>query len=208
MKPPNINALAKRIFQVNDKNGWHEEKKTMLQYTLLIQSEMFECFEAWRVDKRVSSNIDDELNQLATIDVWNALPVVLAVFQNRFHRYVKGTIEEELADTAIRIIELFAVKDLNGDDFEDLSCQDLLLDSLERVSFEYLLGFFVESSVEMSMYDDVIDLSKKDLTTDLFLLLNIVTIIARKFNCDLWKHIEIKLRYNATRGYKHGNKKI
>lgn len=119
-----LNELAKKIHQGNAERGFHDEKKPLGVYLMLMVSELAEALEADR--KQVETTMDPA-EVLAIDDIER--------FRAMFQNHVKDTVEDELADAIIRILDYCG-----------------------------LMGI------------------------------------------DIQSHVHAKLRYNATRGHRHGGK--
>ena len=113
-----------------------------------------------------------------------------------FKSYVKDTFEDEIADTVIRICDFCGWYGVQlGKGLKIQTKPKGHFDS-DLVSIDKLIT---------ANYDIV---EKDFLSTSLTCLLGILESIAEVYNFDLEQHINLKINYNATRGYKHGGKKL
>jgi len=119
-----ITELSKTIHAGNVDRGFYDNPETTAGILCLVHSELSEALES----DRKSHNTQSSLSDVEKIEN-------LEAFKNVFESEVKNTFEDELADAAIRILDLCAYKGI-----------------------------------------------------------------------DIGKHISLKLKYNATRPYKHGKK--
>jgi hypothetical protein len=177
MNQQQINDLTTKCHEAAKANGWHEQKRTNNEFILLIQSEMFECFEAYRK------------NKYASILSFESLDKEDFVFKSNFEQNIKDTFEDELADTAIRIFDCAGAFDLEITELQD-----------EQNQFSFIFNFTEFVKISAGALDNHL------LKGSLILLLSIVTQIAESQEIDLLRHIELKLEYNKTRGIRHGNK--
>lgn len=120
----NLNELAKKVYQGNAERGFHDETKPLGVYLMLMVSELSEALEADRNGNEVKM---PPAEVLAIDDI--------ETFRTVFKMSVKDTVEDELADCLIRILDYCG-----------------------------LMGI------------------------------------------DIQSHVHAKLRYNATRGHRHGGK--
>lgn len=96
-----INDLAAEIYQNNKEKGFHEQPHEFGTYIALIHSELSEAIEAHRKQKR--ADLDS-----FTIDNGPG-----DEFKRSFENHIKDTIEDELADAIIRLLDLAATLDID-----------------------------------------------------------------------------------------------
>lgn len=93
-----LNELAKAVFSENAANGFHEERHELGTYLALITSELSEALEADRYDRWADlESYDAERRSDLAIDA------------DAFRAHIKDTVEDELADALIRILDLCGV---------------------------------------------------------------------------------------------------
>ncbi len=182
MSQQQLTDLTKRCYEAAKANGWHEQQRTLNEFILLIKSEMFEAFDAYRSNKYAKNNIE---KSKTAIEFFNE-----NVFDKGFYEMcIKGTFDEELADTAIRIFDFIG----------------FLNETPERFNIAVSNGIFIPSFTQFdifatSLLNNSIDGKK------LSYLLEIVFEISEASEINLIQHIDLKLEYNKTRGIRHGNK--
>lgn len=161
-------------------NGWWDEPRPHEEIILLIKSELFEAMDAYRSDKRASK---------FDVSVLEAQHIKEA-FKNLFKLNIKDTFEDEIADTAIRIFDYLG--------FLGLPVKKSVINMGYSGAFMAVLGHL-----------DGYLAGVRSLEPNEFMLINcLLTLeeLARTYDFDLHTHIQLKLRYNATRGKKHGKK--
>lgn len=90
-----IEQLQVEIFDINTKNGFWDEERNFGEMIALVHSELSESLEAHRKNKICEENM-----------IWlNAVPDN-EIFKDQFKTFVKDTIEDELADAAIRLMDI------------------------------------------------------------------------------------------------------
>lgn len=115
-----------------------------------------------------------------------------------YERNIEGKVESELADICIRMFDFmgvnrFTVKEniLNQPSaYTDLSFTGIAFCVTERIS-----------DIINNMYD------RETFLSSILYALNSVFEWSEALNIDLIQHINLKMRYNESREYHHGNKK-
>ena len=115
-------------------------------------------------------------------------------FMKLYDLYIKDTMEDELADAAIRMLDFTKVLevDLNFN-LPTPDEEELML--IELTAQPYLTHHVL--ALIMVLLDDA----------DVIKFLKSIFIIAKWHKIDLMWHIEQKMKYNEMRPYKHGGKK-
>lgn len=182
-----LNELAGEIHQVNVDKGFWKDAESIITKSSLVISELYEMVEAHRKDRWCNINIDD-FEYMVT-----KMPYTTA-----FEKSIKDTVEDELADTIIRCLDLHW--------------------------FLYGEVMFLDPKVEQLDYDALEELDIKNNIEDLHtLILSLATVILAGIEytlqpilllCDkmgmsaedILFHIEQKIKYNKTREKMHGKK--
>ena len=100
MSSVNLNELRDKAYQCAVVHGWHEENLSDEHFLCLVISELMEAVEA----DRKGSHADFE----AFNKYYNRID-----FKENFERQIKGTVEEELADTCIRLLDLAGLRNVD-----------------------------------------------------------------------------------------------
>lgn len=109
----NLNELRDKAYQCAVEHGWHEEEYSNEHYLCLVISELMESVEADR--KRKHSDV-------AKFKEWqgNSIPLTEETrsrrFKEDFEAYIKDTVEDELADACIRLLDLAGLRDIDMND--------------------------------------------------------------------------------------------
>jgi len=93
-----VNKLRDEAFNCAEKKGFHEENN-FGQAMMLVVTELSEAVEAHR-GERWSKAIAHPL------DVWNGKEPFKGRIKANYENYVRGSVEEELADAVIRIADI------------------------------------------------------------------------------------------------------
>jgi NTP pyrophosphatase (non-canonical NTP hydrolase) len=178
MEQINWNELRDRAYKIAKEHGFHEGKESTETALMLVITELAEAVEA------------DRKNHHADLEYFNDCNLKLDnAFYYRFSTYIKDSVEDELADTAIRLL------DLAGANKIDLS---------DRFIIAYIVNKkkpFVENC-----YKIVKDICNYKYTLEEMINYELRQIykLASFYNINLVWHIEQKMRFNELRKYKHG----
>lgn len=173
----NFNKLAEEAHENAVKHGFCETKVSNEHCLMLVITEIAEMVEADR------KGID------ADIEAFEKYESRIA-FDENFERHIKNTLEDEMADIAIRLFDLAGALGVNFDKM--LPC---------RYYRAYSKFSFTENAFALSkgLCRDSIGIEKR-----IQFGLEYVTKWAKSINIDLDWHIDEKMKYNATRPLKHG----
>ena len=121
-------------------------------------------------------------------------------FKQVYDYCIKGTVAEELADAAIRLLDLAGYRGIAIETFTE----EMIYESTESCNDEsFTESIYAIATIPVRFkyeYDYSFD---KQLNS---MLLNIIG-LSNYMGIDLLWHIEQKMRYNELRSFKHGNKK-
>lgn len=209
----NLTELSKKVYQLQIEKGWckPDEKRDVETLKILILSEAFEAFEAYR--KNQYSPNTKELIILQ--EVMQDNPITSDVLS--FKKAVKDTFQDEIADVAIRALDLagYLEIDFNGVIFEDIPTYQTRLIGEDYPSVLALLTSYISDYTHLPNSDDRLlswfEFKVRHRPTGRKFVSNILSwckTVARKFDFDLMQHIELKLAYNKTRPFRHGNKVV
>ena len=170
----NYNKLAEEAHENAVKHGFWETKVSNEHCLMLVITEIAEMVEAHRVSRKASTAAYNEmLNK-----------------QIGFEKFIKNTMEDEMADIVIGLADLAGELGVNFDKM--LPC---------RYYRAYSKFSFTENAFALSkgLCRDGIGIEKR-----IQFGLEYVTKWAKSINVDLDWHIGEKMKYNATRPPKHG----
>lgn len=175
----NYNELSKKAHTNAIEHGFWEEKFSREYYLMLVISEIGEMVEADR--KSIHTDYD------ALLKYEDRIP-----FNEQFERFVKDTVEDELADVAIRLFDLAGSMGLN---FEKLKPCNYFR-SYENFTF-------TENAFALCK-----GLSLPTISIEKRILFGLDYVFnwAESLHISLLWHIENKMKYNANRPIRHGKK--
>lgn len=182
----NINELAAQCHNNAVQHGFWEQEYSDLHYLCLVVSELMEAVEAHRKGERADmvgfkTCMNNDYQGEVRHD-WLAYS---------YKACIKGSVEEELADAAIRLLDLAGARGCN-------------LTSGERAARAVVVN--TDSSFTENVFGIVCWIAEYDgklaglINSTIVQLQNLCGILG----ADLWQHVQIKMQYNTNRPYKHG----
>jgi NTP pyrophosphatase (non-canonical NTP hydrolase) len=197
MSKIDLKALRDRAYKIACNHGFHDKELSNEHWFCLVISELMEAVEADRKGKRAN---------VALFKEWqgNNLPVSeetrIRRFTEDFEEFIKDTVEDELSDAAIRLLDLSGLRGLSL----DLAMKDMkngIDDMAEACKDETFTESVYSISTLPVRYDSLYDFA----TTVNDMLMSIFG-FAQHLGIDLHWFIEQKMKYNELRPLKHGKK--
>ena len=189
-----LNELRDRAYKTAYEHGFHDKELSNEHCLCLVISELMEAVEADRKGRHadVVKFREWQGNSLALTEETR-----VKRFKEDFEAYIKDTVEDELADAAIRLLDLAGYRGITIETFTE----EMIYESTESCNDES----FTESIYAIAMipvrfeyeYDYSFD---KQLNS---MLLGIIG-LSNYMGIDLLWHVEQKMRYNELRENKHG----
>ena len=176
-----LNALRDECYKIACERGWHDEEHSERHFLCLVITELSEAVEADRNDRHAcvgmfrSSSMHNEVTG--------------------FECFIKDTVEDELADAAIRILDLAGLQDCDIGEAVTVrlkSADDYIL----------LRAYFKASTFTEAVYTIVENLFFDGYELALLNVFNLAYVM----DFDLMEHIRLKMNYNRTRERLHGKK--
>lgn len=194
----NLALIGIEIHKNAVNKGFWDEELPPSHYQGMIVSELGEMINAHRAGLITKVNLDELINE--TDD---------EKFKKRFEEEVKNNYEDEGADVVIRALDALAN---NGESEMRTHLVDTLsqMDKSLRAELEEKgkMETYKELSMPSRVYYIIRTAGYMDIQRGLIgSLCHIITemrLIAETLNFDLMKHIQVKMRYNEMRPYKHG----
>lgn len=186
----NLNKLRDKAYQCAVAHGWHEENLSNEHFLCLVISELMEAVEADRKGRHANRgqfesymNFKERSND---------------EFIYAFKHGIKDSVEDELADSCIRLLDLAGLRgvDLGEIDLDELKCSEGFFDwSFTEAIFSLVCNITDLDYIETHSFDSFLRMA----------LIEILVFCVHK-GIDIFWYIEQKMKYNELRPYKHGNK--
>ena len=196
MNSINLNALRDRAYKTACDHGFHDEELSNAHLFCLVISELMEAVEADRKNRHFDKE-KYKIGEYAECQGWLTNE---EKFINVFNRYIKDTIEDELADAVIRLFDLAGLRNISLEiatkDIGD--CIDDMAESFKDETFtESIYAISTLPVIYNGLYDFPTTIN--DMVLSIFGL-------AKHLEIDLLWHIEQKMKYNQLRDKIHGKK--
>ena len=184
-----LNALKKEIYSNAVAHGFHDEKLTVEHYLGLVLSEIGEAINADR-NPNAPTVTEATLEQAQLLADQSIGRVAFVEF---FKSNIKGSVIEELADVAIRILDLAGMLGITFQD--DLEVDDLVFSTT-----------FPDRLFDFALSLDSLDLEYTDQDDFISCLEDLSSIALHFTHIDLWQVVRLKMIYNNTRPMLNGKK--
>lgn len=190
------NEFAYKAHKNAKEKGFWKERLSYEHCLMLVITEIAEAIEADRKDKH--ANVDNyQFCMESRVEVermYRHDTDIYRYYQPNFvyERHLKGSIEDEMADIAIRIADLVGELGRNFDKM-NFGVYDREFDQFTFAENAYAL-------TSMLCY------SHFSFEKRIFLALDYVFNWAKSMNIDLWFFVEQKMNYNALRPTLHGKR--
>ena len=177
-------ALCETAHRKAEEKGWWENPLSLQSNLMLIITECAEMVNADR--RRKYANIGEMKKAIGN----RSIEETPFEWKNAFEAYVKDTVEDELADTMIRIADLAGFLKVDFSRFNRINYQR------DFDKYEFADNVFV-------LVKALVNEGYSKPRRILFAMQYIID-FADYIGCDLNLHIRMKLAYNSTRPIKHG----
>ena len=209
----NINELIKKAHENAVQKGFYDchacvenpecplckgtgvnHNKNIDELLMLIVSELGEALEAHRKDRFSKFDLSVPFIGSVTVDkLLNGLNSNLSGANTYFEEHIKDTFEDELADVAIRLFDLCGYLNIEPVDFpHGVDCPENVGEGLLEITS--LICEFKEDNNHSWRNEKMYE------------IIDYLKFFCETHNIDLEKYIELKMKYNETREYKHGKK--
>lgn len=190
MNTEELNALKERAYKTAVEHGFHDEEKPDAYYLGLVMSEAGEAINADRKGLRanvVRFSEDMELGH---------------PFKESFEKHIKDSIEDEIADIVIRLL-----------DFSGLKGYTLLISGLSALPSTAIVDEFARNGLSGTLFaligtlSDSLDDDSTEATVGI--VINIFIDCFKKItgrDYDLLWFVEQKMKYNELRAKLNGKK--
>lgn len=175
----NLNELRDKAYKIACEHGFHDEEHNNEHWLMLVITELAEAVEYDRKGLYITALIKKEYMSYQLDDYHSAI----------FDIYIKETVDAELADAFIRLLDLAGLRDIGLS-----SCPDSV--------FTDRLDLDLVSSIYSMCHN--ITCSKYTLAGRVNYAIQGIILLCKGMNIDLEWMVKEKMKYNSVKGYKHG----
>lgn len=190
----NLNELRDRAYKIACDHGFHDKELSNEHWLCLVISELMEAVEADRKGKRANAESYKLLSQASIERTGNP-----KYFNEvSFNHHIKDTVEDELADAVIRLLDLAGLRNIDLDTSYKEMIEYLYLQYKDNMTFTehvFQVSMIPEKYAGTYEFDSLVN----DMICAIFGL-------AQELDIDLMWHIEQKMKYNQLREKMHGKK--
>ena len=191
MSKMNLNELRDKAYKTACEHGFHDQELSNNHFLCLVISELMEAVEADRKGRR--ANVDRYNKKIANSRICQGLDSDIPKergYEVAYNETIKGSIEEELADAVIRLLDLAGLRNLNLNRFALVNVV-----SKKKTFTENIYSIVKDITNYKYTLEELVNYA----ITQVFVLSDILDI-------DLLWHIEQKMKYNELREKMHGKK--
>ena len=186
----NLNELRDKAYRCAVVHGWHDEDLSDEHFFCLVISELMEAVEADRKGRYANRDkFEYYMKQRKRDD---------EEFMYVFKCDIKDTVEDELADACIRLLDLAGLRnvDLGEVTLDELKCSEEFFDwTFTESIYSIVSDMTNQGYIETHSFDSYLRVA----------LMEIIGCCVKK-DIDIFWHIDQKMKYNELRPYKHGGK--
>lgn len=187
-----LSRYAKDCHERSVAKGFWDVPHSVGHYLMLAYGELHEAIEADRLGKWVKLT-PEQIEELRGLEG--------AAFEQAFLRMIKDTVGDEIADAVIRLLDLL------GWMLKDRALSETEVATDLGVSAFYISGEMTLADALWPILQEACCLCGKYAHRYAILYsIKSLELLCDHLGIDLMTHIELKLKYNATRPAKHGKK--
>lgn len=202
MTQEELPAIIKSVHDNAVKHGWHNETKPQDHWLMMIITEISEMVEADRKGRH--ADVDSFNLEVANFDAIFEGYNRESSFKFYFEKYIKDTVEDEMANVCIRIFDMVGEMYSVDAFITSLAMHKEFLKSDEEI--KKTLGSMTFTEAALSLVRQLVYTFGETLN-NLAITYQALMSFARAYSIDLDWHIKQKMKYNELRPYHHGGKK-
>lgn len=196
-----IKEWVKRAYDNAVKHGWHDEYKSNAHCLMMVCTEVAEAVQADRKGRYMNDLDREGLRTVLANDNGGSL------FDKYYSDTIEDKVESELADICISLFDFMGVRNISAN--YDITVIDTEYSFFVRHSFTESALFVINDILcgnAQNLLLGTLPMHPSMLGAICQSVLLSVFNWAKALDIDLVQHIELKMRYNESREYLHGNK--
>lgn len=184
----NLNALRDKAYKTACEHGLHDKELSNEHCLCLVISELMEAVEADRKGKRILKDKEEVYT----------LPQRCGFRMEMYDKYIKGSVSEELADAAIRLLDLAGLRGVDIEVYNE-GIEDNASSCRDETFTETIYQIATMYERQRITYDWRLDKMLNNMLSAIFGL-------AKHLEIDLLWHIKQKMKYNKLGDKMYGKK--
>ena len=190
MNTDELNALKDKAYKTAVAHGFHEEEKPDAYWLGLVMSEMGEAINADRKGLHADAVLfNDDLSKMS--------------FKDSFEAHIKDSVEDEIADIIIRLLDFSGLRGYELSTDENLD--SFILSALEELKTSGLPGLLLIFICAL-YYNSRFHYLEKCVCRTIRIISGCFEKMTGGSDCDLWWFVKQKMRYNELRPMLNGKK--
>lgn len=179
----NWNTLRDQAYSIACEHGFHDKKYPQSHWLVLITSELIEVVNADRSGKHA------DIQQFLRYE--NS-----TTYKHCFETFIKDSVEDELSDAAIRILDFCGLYNININALHDGYGVNIA-DNIKPMLLTSKIWLLIGQLSNIGMYTDEMSI---------VFVLQLLETIAESMDIDLLWHIQKKMEYNKNRTPLHSKR--
>ena len=199
------NLLKNEAYQDAKLKGFHNEELSDEHCIVLIMTELAEAVEADRKNKHADREQYKALIEYADRERMLTGDILKQYEKEAFENLIKDTVEDELADVVIRVLDLSGLRNVDLESVDEMKdfeyhfdCPEIMEDFAENRFTEVI--FDLSQMLFRCYYNPYEGLNHRRLR----IFLCYVLYYCKHHNIDIEWHVDHKMEYNQYRERKHG----
>lgn len=186
-----LNELTREAYALAKSKGFWDTERNKSELLMLIVSELGEAMEAHRKGDFATTDLFSTFEE----DDWKE-----GRWAKSFETHIKDTFEDELADALIRMCDFCGGYEI------PLKYDDQMIIFMTSVKLEENVGSQLLDMTEQITFLNK-NLDRRTFETEFcYRFVAMLLAFCKKLEIDIERHVELKMKYNATREHLHGKK--
>ena len=186
-----LNKLRDRAYKCAIEHGFHDNEYSDAHWLMLVLTEIGEAVNADRKGDYANADEFISINDITIKRTGNKEYLNKYAFATN----IKDSVEDELADVVIRLLDFAGLRNVNIDISNDVTYSKEYFNSISFVESSYKL-------CKMVMDNDVIEGLMVEETVNYSI--SYIVQWCKYLKIDIFQHIDWKMKYNELREYKNG----
>lgn len=181
MNRPDLNILAKEVFEQNEAKGFHEVEYSNEELLMMVIIELSKAVEADSGGKR--ADLDKFYGYIGMKGDFQEDPTD-SEYRGCYSHNIKGSIEDNLASAVVKLLDLAGFR---GIDIVDTDSQNFCKYDYKEAPFTQSI-FDIIASIYYNNKDEIPSIMIKR-----------IEIMCDIMDISIWQHVELRMKYNQVK---------